>query len=207
VDEKRVLLVEGKDDKHVVYALSEYHAIPEVFVVEAMDSDEQLLDAIPGKLKEPNVTRLAVVLDADEHGVNRRWDQLKSRLGQSRPAVLIPELPSPCGAVLQIPDGPLFGVWLMPDNRLPGMLEDFLAFLIPDGDLLLPRVDGFLREIPKPVRRFSEVHLPKARLHCWLALQKEPGRPFGTAITARYLDAGRDVVEPFIRWLRVALVD
>jgi len=207
VDEKRILLVEGKDDQHVVYAIRKSHAIPaEAFKVEPLEGDGNLLDAIPGKIKEPNVTRLAVVLDADEKGIDHRWDQLKQRLGQTFSPVALPKHPSPDGTHCFIPDGPFFSVWLMPDNRQPGMLEDFLAFLIPDGDELLPRVDGFLAGLPRP-RRFQDVHLPKARLHCWLALQDEPGRPFGTAITARYLHADREVVQPFVQWLRKALVD
>jgi hypothetical protein len=143
-------------------------------------------------------------LDADE-GVEQRWDQLKYRLGKVLGAA-VPRRPDPKGTLLRIPDGPLFGVWIMPDNRLPGMLENFLAFLVPNNDSLLPRVDGFLEEI-KTIRRFSESHLPKARIHCWLALQKEPGKPLGQAITARYLDASREVADPFVQWLRAALVD
>jgi hypothetical protein len=206
VDEKRILMVEGKNDKHVVYAIRDSQAIPKVFEVQPFEGDDKLLDALPGKIKEPNVTRLAVILDADEEGIDRRWDQLKSRLGQTSPPVAPPSHPDPNGTHFPIPDGPLFSAWLMPDNRRPGMLEDFLAFLIPEGDNLLPRVDAFLNDLPKP-RRFREVHVSKARLHCWLALQEEPGRPFGTAITARYLHADREVVQPFVQWLRKALVD
>ena len=206
MDEKRILLVEGKDDRHVVYAIRDAHAVPDAFKVQDLESDLHLLDAIPGKIKEPNVTRLAVILDADEEGVNHRWEQLKQRLGQTFPPVALPRHPDPAGTHFSIPDGPLFSVWLMPDNRQPGMLEDFLAFLIPRGDDLLPRVDVLLDDLPKP-RRFQDVHLPKARLHCWLALQKTPGKPFGTAITARYLDADCASAGAFVQWLRKALVD
>ncbi len=206
MDEKRILMVEGKDDKHVVYAIRDSHTIPKVFDVQAFEGDGVLLDALPGKIKEPHATRLAVILDADEKGISHRWDQLKHRLGQMRPPVVLPKHPDPNGTHFAVPDGPVFSVWLMPDNSQPGMLEDFLAFLIPDDDDLLPRVDAFLGGLPKP-RRFREVHVPKARLHCWLALQEEPGRPFGTAITARYLRADREVVRPFVQWLRKALVD
>ena len=94
----------------------------------------------------------------------------------------------------------------MPDNQMPGMLEDFLAFLIPAGDPLLPRVDDFLEGIPRP-RLFNDAHLPKARIHCWLALQKVPGRPFGVAMMEKWLDAESHTADPFVRWLREALVD
>jgi hypothetical protein len=206
VDDKRILLVEGKDDEHVVYAIAKSHSLPEIFEVQALDGDAKLLDALLGKIKEPSVTRLAVILDADERGVGHRWDQLKHRLNQTSPPVAVPECPDCNGTHFPIPDGPLFSVWLMPDNRQPGMLEDFLAFLIPHNDDLLPQVDGFLDDLPKP-RRFHDVHLPKARLHAWLALQENPGRPFGTAITARYMDADCESAVPFVQWLRKALVD
>ena len=206
MDDKRILLVEGKDDEHVVYAIAQSHSIPEVFKVKPLEGDGKLLDAILGKIKEPNVTRLAVILDADEEGIDHRWEQLKHRLGKMLPPVALPKCPDSDGTHFPIPDGPLFSVWLMPDNCQPGMLEDFLAFLIPDDDDLIPRVDGFLDNLPKP-RRFHEVHLSKARLHTWLALQEEPGKPFGTAVTARYLDADCKSAGLFVQWLRKALVD
>lgn len=203
--DRRVLLVEGRDDEHVVYALRELHGIPAVFKVRDKHNDVQLLESIPVELKGSEIERLAVVLDADE-AVERRWDQLKHQLHRAG-GVPLPKKPDPFGTIVQIPDGPLFGVWLMPDNRLPGMLEDFLAFLVPKGDPLLPRVDGFLADIPTGIRPFSQTHLPKARIHSWLALQKEPGKPLGQAITYRYLDASCALVEPFVCWLRAALVD
>ncbi len=202
---KRILLVEGKDDRHVVYAIRDYNGIPDVFEVRDKDDDVQLLDSIPVELKGSDLERLAVILDADE-GVVHRWEQLNHRFGNI-PGVSLPKNPNPQGTIIHIPDGLLFGVWLMPDNLLSGMLENFLAFLVPNNDRLLPRVDQFLSDIPIDLRLFPDIHLPKARIHSWLAIQKEPGKRLGTAITARYLDASRDVVQPFVKWLRAALVD
>lgn len=202
---KRILLVEGKDDRHVVYALRDFHGIPDVFEVRGKGNDDQLLDSIPVELKGSDVERLAVILDADER-ISQRWNQLKHRLGKVA-CVSFPKEPDSQGTLVRIPDGPLLGVWLMPDNRLSGMLEDFLAFLVPGEDALLPQVDDFLGNIPAELRRFPDIHVPKARIHCWLAIQEEPGKRLGTAITARYLDASREVVLPFVNWLRAALVD
>ena len=42
-----------------------------------------------------------------------------------------------------------FGVWLMPDNRLPGMLEDFVRFMVRPDDRLWPRVEDVLQSIPE----------------------------------------------------------
>ena len=49
----------------------------------------------------------------------------------------IPEEPAPDGTVVTQSGKPRIGVWLMPDNRVPGMLEDFVEFLVPEKDPLL----------------------------------------------------------------------
>jgi hypothetical protein len=96
----------------------------------------------------------------------------------------------------------------MPDNQSPGMLEDFVAGMIHDGDEMLRRVDGFLDSIPPDERRFSDARQPKARVHCWLAVSERPGRPMGQAIKAdSCLDATHPSVGPFLEWIDRALVD
>ncbi len=202
---RRVLLVEGSDDQHVLWALFEAHNVPQAFKAEKAGGVEQLLEAIPVWLKASDLERFGVVLDADED-IRPRWEQVRSRITAAG-CPDVPTDPRPGGTVLQIPDGPKVGVWLMPDNKVPGMLENFVAFLVPQDDQLLPCVDGFLDGIPLPVRRCPDARRPKARIHIWLALQEEPGKPLGQAITARYLNAHADVVAPFLAWVRAVLVD
>ena len=84
----------------------------------------------------------------------------------------------------------------MPDNRLPGMIEHFLAFLVSDNDKLLPHVDRFLTGIPSADRLFSDSASPKAHIHAFLAVQEKPGKPLGLAITFRYLDAKKIMYVP-----------
>jgi hypothetical protein len=215
---KRLLLVEGQDDKHVIMHLCKAHGVTIAFdarnprnetaweIVE-QEGIELLLDQVPVRLKESGLERLAVVVDADEDA-ERRWKQLRDRLHRADyPS--IPLLPDPNGTIVDLPPevGSIrLGIWIMPDNKLPGMLENFLAFLVPNDDTLLPRVDRFLDSIPPEERRFKN-HRSKARIHTFLALQEEPGKRLGSAITARYLDAKREVVTPFLAWLKSVLVD
>jgi hypothetical protein len=156
-------------------------------------------------LRDPTHVSAALHIDADLD-LDRRWRQVQKALVAAgyRDA---PEQPKPGGTIVHGPDLPPAGIWLMPDKRLPGILEDFLAFLIPAGDPLLPRVDAFLDAIPGLERRFAAKDRPKARLHAWLAAQEQPGKPLGQAIQARYLDAEAAAVAPFLSWLRAALVD
>ena len=95
----------------------------------------------------------------------------------------------------------------MPDNHVPGMLENFLTFLVSDQDKLLPLVDQFLNGIPAEIRRCPEIRRPKSRIHSWLALQEHPGKPLGQAVTAKYLDAHTPIVKPFLDWITKMFVD
>jgi hypothetical protein len=47
----------------------------------------------------------------------------------------------------------------------------------------------------------------KARIHAWLSVQEEPGKPLGQAITSRYLDGRRPEATSFFAWLQRALLD
>ncbi len=97
---------------------------------------------------------------------------------------------------------PRVGVWLMPDNQLNGMLEDFLALLVPAKSLLFDRIKKTVDEIPENERLFSPPARSKVLIHTWLAWQKDPGLPFGTAITARFLDPLHSEADKFVAWLR-----
>jgi hypothetical protein len=92
----------------------------------------------------------------------------------------------------------------MPDNQTNGILEDFLGFLgflVPVGSRLFDHVITSVANIPAGERRFSHMVEPKAKIHTWLAWQAEPGKPLGTAITARYLDVGVTQVDVLVTWL------
>jgi len=39
-------------------------------------------------------------------------------------------------------------------------------------------------------------------MHTWLAWQEEPGKPLGTAITAKFLDANVAQVDVLVAWLK-----
>jgi hypothetical protein len=90
----------------------------------------------------------------------------------------------------------------MPDNTLPGMLENFIQFLVPPDNALWPRAEECVAQIPEPERRFPPEHQIKAHVHTWLAWQEEPGTPLGLAITKRYLDADVPHAHQLMDWIR-----
>ncbi len=201
----RVLLVEGTNDQHVMWALFQAHKVPQVFDVIKTGGIEQLLESVPVRLEtQSGLERLAVVIDANSD-IESRWRQLKDRLAKSGFAG-VPDVPTSTGTVLDFNGGIRFGAWVMPDNTVPGILENFVVFLVPANDLMIPLVDSFLAGIPEDLRKYPESRIPKARIHAWLSIQEEPGKPIGQAITARYLDAEAQCVGSFIEWIHAVLI-
>jgi hypothetical protein len=202
------LLVEGKNDRHVIWALCQQYQLPETFSVEVPQEDgtegiEALLNGLPERLKAENLRTLGIVVDADRN-LSARWQSIKDKLS-SIGYQDIPQSPPPAGWVCTPSDPylPRVGVWLMPDNQLPGMLEDFVAYLIPDGDTLLPKAEAILQEIEATgLNRYSLIHHPKALIHTWLAWQKTPAMPMGQAITAQVLNSNCPIALIFIEWLK-----
>jgi hypothetical protein len=163
---------------------------------------EQLLENLPVRLKESDVKILGVVIDADTD-LAARWQSLRDRLAEAGYRS-IPADPLPDGTILDPPAGtllPRVGIWIMPNNQTKGILEDFLRFLIPEESRLFKHVQASVANIPNGERRFSQLAEPKAIVHTWLAWQKEPGKPLGTAITARCLDPDVEQVSILVSWL------
>ena len=196
---RKVLLVEGKDDEHVFYHLLEYHQVPQCFTIKDKGGIENLLSTLEVELLASELQCLGIVVDADTD-IDSRWRALRDLL--TRTGYAMPAQPNADGVVVQQPGKPTVGVWLMPNNQLPGMLEDFVAFLVPPGNALWSHAETCVAQIPATEDRFPEVHRSKARVHTWLAWQRDPGTPLGLAITKRYLNADAAVVRPLLDWLR-----
>ncbi len=136
---------------------------------------------------EERIERIGIMVDADTD-VHTRWRELHRVLNRSG-YVNIPQSPAASGTLITQDDLPAIGVWIMPNNIIPGELEHFIEFLVPQ------RLTNTLRQYARkvvdevPVRHFNEQDTMKAYIHSWLAWQKSPGRPMGWAISMRYLDA------------------
>jgi hypothetical protein len=199
---KTILLVEGKDDLNVFKAIFGQRSLPHLTEINDHEGWTRLLEAIPVWLKDSGVEALGIVLDADTN-VAGRWDSVRNRL--SAASYVAPPQPDPQGLVLNSPPGamlPRVGVWLMPNNVLPGILEDFLRCLVPQGSALFAYAERTVNEIPENLRLFKPIDRPKALIHTWLAWQSEPGRPLGQSITAGFLEHTAAEADNLVRWLQ-----
>lgn len=186
----KILLVEGTDDEHVLKHICGNRGIARLDEVKPHGGVTALLESIPVRLKaSEDGDIVGVVIDADTD-LKARWQSLRNQLievGYQN----VPADPTPDGTILHPPAQtllPRVGVWIMPDNQTNGILEDFLRFLVPQGGILFNHVQSSVTTIPEADRRFSQLAEPKAIIYTWLAWQADPGKPLGTAITARFLD-------------------
>ncbi len=221
-DKNRILFVEGADDQHTIWAICEHFKVEETFLVGIPDRTGAInrkakpteiggidnvfkaveLNLIAGSSA---IERLGIVIDADEN-ISSRWKSISAILRRAGYKDL-PDSPDVDGTVIKQEFLPIFGVWIMPDNQIRGMLEDFLSFLVPENDKTWERVTNCIDKIPNDERLFKSVYLTKAQIHTFLAWQKEPGKPFGQAITAKYLQADNPNCEKFVNWLKRLFVE
>lgn len=192
------LLVEGLDDLHLIgHLLSEHGVILKDREIRACGGVEPLLDEhLPVEIKG-SYTSLGIVVDADLD-VRSRWQSIRDRLAQL--GYDMPGEPQPNGLIVTT-RRPAVGVWVMPDNVLPGILEDFVRQLVPPDDNLWPLVESSVAAIPEP-RRFPPVAVRKAEIHTYLAWQEQPGTKMGSAITNRYLQANTQLALTFVEWIK-----
>ncbi|PDW02350.1 DUF3226 domain-containing protein [Candidatus Viridilinea mediisalina] len=209
---RMMLLVEGSDDSNAVFHLLRRYGLPIAerrrsfpgrLTIEDGNGIERILESLPLRIQtmigEEPQPRLGLVLDADSYP-DWRWHALCDRLLRAGYQTT-PSVPVADGTLL-IEDGkPIIGIWMMPDNQLPGALEEFAQLLIPPNDHLWPRAIQAVQEIPLEDRRFGDNEM-KAKMHTWLAWQAEPGKPIGQAITKHYLDPNAAVAQKFVAWVR-----
>lgn len=201
----KILMVEGTDDQHVVMHICGSHGIRELITFERYGSVEQVVASIDVRLMEAREEGdiVGILVDADEN-LQRRWRAIRQRVVNAG-YENAPEQPAADGIIIEPPAGsilPRAGVWMMPDNQTPGILEDFLRAMIPLPSPLLEHAQHSMATIPDDHRLFRPVDEPKALIHTWLAWQETPGRPFGTAITARFLNPSVRQATVFATWLR-----
>ena len=201
---EKILLVEGTDDEHVVRHLWNHHGFPsDTFEIKNCQGVNQLLETFPVQLKGSGVNVVGVLADAN-NDTQGRWDSLQNHLEKAM-YQHVPTTPVTGGFISPPSKGsslPRVGIWLMPDNSAGGALEDFLYNLAPQSNQLLNHAQSSINTIPKGHRLFADKDNQKALLRTWLAWQENPGRPFGTAIKAKYLNGSAPDATAFVNWLR-----
>ena len=220
---KCVIVVEGKTDMHVVlHLLNKINPgndpyknkaaqnqivvkLPggedlQIELFEAGDID--LLQKVIGvKMKESDLSCIGFVFDADSDPQGR-WYQIRNKILEVRNELEknIPPTPISKGVCAKSHEHEIVvGMWMMPNNKDRGAIENFLSYMIPKNDLWT-HAQKYVGEVPR--RLFKKQYTMRAKVHAWLAVQKEPGKPPGTAIKAKFLNACAPEAKLFQNWLK-----
>jgi hypothetical protein len=94
------------------------------------------------------------------------------------------------------------GLWIMPNSRHDGCLEDFVRACVSRAELpFFAHAQAVVAALPSP-RRFSETKLAKAEMATWLAWQGDPGRGPYYALQAGLLAVEGEPFIGLVGWLR-----
>ncbi len=201
-------MVEGFNDQNVIEKLLKRRKITfEEFDIKDCHNVEGLLQDLPHTINL-GFDAIGIIVDADED-LAGRWRTVREILRKAG-YDNIPDQPNARGIILKDDNDelPRIGIWLMPDNKINGRIEDFIRFLVPADDELLPiaekNVDTLIK---KGINRFSVPHRSKALIHTWLAWQEKPGTHLGQALTYRMAKTQEHILDDghasdFIEWLK-----
>lgn len=202
------LLVEGDEDRRVIPELMEASGVPwgprgsEVVLIKPTGGFPNMTSStlIETEWKESGLEALGLIADANDN-FQARWTSLRNRC-----RTIVPTIPDDLpgsGLVVNSPDGKRLGIWLMPNNSSQGMLETFLAYLVPDAsDALWHHAERARDEAKQLGAPYKHQHRDKARIHTWLAWQDPPGRQLHQAIFERILKPQSPESEVFLKWFR-----
>ncbi len=193
-----ILLVEGQDDEHVVLHLCRRHEMGPTFSIKDKEGFPNLRSSISSEIKAPERRAVGILVDANDN-LQNRWKAVTDQLLKAN--IQVPSSPDPTGTIIEGQDErPRVGIWLMPDNIAAGELENFVTQMIPTSDPVWPRSQGYIDNIPKAARKFSESKTPRAKLHAWLAARENP-RKMGSAIGVYDLNSNGPLCQKFLAWL------
>lgn len=221
VNPSHVLLVEGEGDRgffeQVCKSLAlnpaikvappkDYQADYEELLRNSKQGVLNLLDDLLNELLDEvaPTKRLAVIVDADHEqeqglGYQKTIEQV-SKIAANYDFSLTENQAD--GLCFKHSDGLVeFGLWVMPNNRTDGMLEDFIKTCVtPAEQSLFDHAAQTVQAVPN--KKFKDHHYSKAEVATWLAWQKPPGHGLYYAVYDNLLDTNHALFEEMQQWLK-----
>ena len=208
----RKLLVEGEADRSFFEAVCKTLGLHDLVTVAppkdiggSHNSKEgvfNLLHTLLNQLDDAQITRLAVVVDADSEdnggGYQCAIDEV-TKIVESHGFTL---RSNPIAGVLFQHDDGLadFGLWVMPNNGDEGMLEDWIKSCVQSKEhKLFTHAKEVVGELSPP--KFKPIHRSKAEVATWLAWQKQPGHGLYRAVEDQLIDTNSALFKELRFWL------
>lgn len=201
-NESSALFVEGCDDLHAIEHLLGKRGLrkqdPWFPRVKATGDVDSLIRTVETAVMAGTGGSVGFVADADR-SAKTRWRRVVQELGKTGMS-LPAEAPTEGYIGRCERSDTRVGVWLMPDNRQQGAIEEFLLALIDPADPLLGHAGRATVEARALGATFPDTAVKKAELRAWLAWCEDPGFPYGRALGAGYFDSDRAAADPFVNW-------
>jgi len=195
----RILLVEGEGDKSFFVEICknlELHTYVNVAPPKDIggyhNTKEGVFNYLPtllNQLGDAQITRLAVVVDADSAANGSGYKHVIDKVKNIVKPHGFTLASDPVGGVIFKHDDGLadFGLWVMPNNCDEGMLEDWIKSCVhPDENKLFEHAKNVVDTLTQ--KKFESIHISKAEVATWLAWQEQPGHGLYRAVEDQLID-------------------
>ncbi len=193
-----VLLLEGSSDCHIIKKFCKNNDIELNFGFCNCESDSKVLPQLNALLLKGQTKIVGIILDAD-NDIGDRYQKIK----ESKVGKFYKKLPisMPKSGLIHVEDGlPKLGIWIMPNNRDSGALEDFYLKLATNINTKF--INGLINQAKsKNLTSFKPQHRKKAIMHTYFAWQDTPGMPLHSSINKIALDNEAGIADKFKSWL------
>jgi hypothetical protein len=209
---EHILLVEGESDKSFLEEICKTLGLDaNVKVALPRDSGRfhngkegvfNLLPDLLNQLDDAQITRLAVVVDADSTVNGGGYQHAIDKVTETVKLHGFTLASNPVGGVLFQNDDGLadFGLWVMPNNSDEGMLEDWIKSCVhPDEHELFTHAKTVVDTLPQT--KFKPIHISKAEVATWMAWQKQPGHGIYRAVEDQLIDTNSALFKELCDWL------
>jgi hypothetical protein len=193
-----VLLLEGNDDCYIVEKFCNNNEIEFNFCFYNCKGYNKILTKLNALLREntqPEV--IGVILDAD-NDISKSYQDIKSKAETFYKK--LPDIIPKKGLIHNENGLPKLGIWIMPNNKDNGALEEFYLELATDIDT------DFINDVIEQATRknltsFKKQHKTKAIMHTYFSWQNTPSTPLHSSINKIALDNDKDIAKAFKKWL------
>ena len=197
-EEKSVLLLEGNDDCNIIKKFCDDNGIVKNFGFCNCRNDSRVLEKLNALLlrsKPPEI--IGVILDADNNTAVR-YQEIKNKAGRFYKK--LPKSILKDGLVHSENGLPKLGIWIMPNNKDNGAIEEFYLTLATGIDTNF--IDDVIKEAEKKqLTSFKPQHRKKAIMHTYFAWQDTPGMPLHSAVNKIALDNNKIIAKAFKIWV------
>ena len=202
IEEKKLLMVEGKDEENFFQVLFEKKGIEGVQIMSAGGKDN-FNNELSARVKLPefgNLKSLAIVRDADQ-SAKPAFKSVCSALKKNN-------LPTPLQSGTFATDNSLkVGVFIIPDGTNDGMLESLcLSIVKPEGEGIIKCVDSFMeciKGLPQGGQTYKQPkNSDKAQVRAFLSAMEEDTPSLGVATKKGYWNLDSNNLKPLLNFLK-----